>query len=242
MPEQTRSSLKTAIAIDQKALLSCVFARGRRRPCHPSWLRQRATRTGTASACAPQKERHASPDSSPIRGVRSLNIQPNCGTFAHDRPPLSLLHEKGEAMRKTLMALAAVATLAVSAVAAPQAAEARGGRVAAGVAAGLIGGAIVGGAIASQNGYYGPGYYGPGYGYTAGRPMSRSPAASGSASGSGTVMAGGLAMFGSATKPIHLHYKPRRCPWKQAFSGTFVVGGLKKPLFPASTSTAFTFD
>jgi hypothetical protein len=81
---------------------------------------------------------------------------------------LSLLHEKGEAMRKTLMALAAVATLAVSAVAAPQAAEARNGRVAAGVAAGLIGGAIVGGAIASQNGYYGPGYYGPGYGYYGG--------------------------------------------------------------------------
>ncbi len=80
---------------------------------------------------------------------------------------LSLLDEKGEAMRKTLMALAAVATLAVSAVAVPQA-EARNGRVAAGVAAGLIGGAIVGGAIASQNGYYGPGYYGPGYGYYGG--------------------------------------------------------------------------
>ena len=78
---------------------------------------------------------------------------------------LSLLNEKGEAMRKTLMALAAVATLAVSAVAAPQAAEARGGRVAAGVAAGLIGGAIVGGALA------GPGYYyGPGYGYYGGGP------------------------------------------------------------------------
>jgi hypothetical protein len=81
---------------------------------------------------------------------------------------LSLFHEKGEAMRKTLMALAAVATLAVSAVAAPQAAEARNGRIAAGVAAGLLGGAIVGGAIASQNGYYGPGYYGPGYGYYGG--------------------------------------------------------------------------
>jgi hypothetical protein len=62
---------------------------------------------------------------------------------------LSLLNEKGEAMKKTLMALAAVATLAVSAVAAPQAAEARGGRVAAGVAAGLIG---------------------PGYGYYGGGP------------------------------------------------------------------------
>jgi hypothetical protein len=79
-----------------------------------------------------------------------------------------LLHEKGEAMRKTLMALAAVVTLAVSAVAAPQAAEARGGRIAAGIAAGVIGSAIVGGAIASQRDYYGPGYYGPGYGYYGG--------------------------------------------------------------------------
>ena len=66
-------------------------------------------------------------------------------------------------MKKTLMALAAVATLAGLAVAAPAPAHAQRG-VAAGVAAGLIGGAIVGGAIASQNGYYyGPGYYNPGY-------------------------------------------------------------------------------
>jgi hypothetical protein len=64
-------------------------------------------------------------------------------------------------MKKTLMALGAVAVLAVSSVAMPAAHAQRG--VAAGVAAGLIGGAIVGGAIASQNGYYGPGYYGPGY-------------------------------------------------------------------------------
>jgi hypothetical protein len=80
-----------------------------------------------------------------------------------------LLDEKGEAMRKILMALAAAATLAVSAVAAPAPAQAQRG-VAAGVAAGLLGGAIVGGAIASQNGYYGygPGYYGPGYGYYGG--------------------------------------------------------------------------
>src|SRR6266516_4060980 len=70
-----------------------------------------------------------------------------------------LLHGKGEAMKKTLMAAAAVITLAVSAVAVPAPAQAQRG-VAAGVAAGLIGGAIVGGAIASQNGYYGPGYYG----------------------------------------------------------------------------------
>ena len=75
---------------------------------------------------------------------------------------------KGEAMKKTLVAFAAVAALAVSAVAAPTPAHAQRG-VAAGVAAGLIGGAIVGGAIASQNGYYygpGYGYYGPGYGRT----------------------------------------------------------------------------
>ena len=62
------------------------------------------------------------------------------------------LHEKGEAMKKILMALGAVAALAVSAVAIPAPAHAQRG-VAAGVAAGLIGGAIVGGAIASQNGY-----------------------------------------------------------------------------------------
>src|SRR5258705_13265780 len=75
-----------------------------------------------------------------------------------------LLHGKGEAMKKILMALAAVVTLAVSAVAVPAPAHAQRG-VAAGVAAGLIGGAIVGGAIASQNRDYGPRGYGPGYGY-----------------------------------------------------------------------------
>jgi hypothetical protein len=75
-----------------------------------------------------------------------------------------LPHEKGEAMKKTLMALGAAAALIVSAVAIPAPAHAQRG-VAAGVAAGLLGGAIVGGAIASQNGYYyGPGYYSPGYG------------------------------------------------------------------------------
>src|SRR3954471_16401203 len=73
---------------------------------------------------------------------------------------------KGEAMRKTLMAVAAVATLAISA-AAPAHAQRDGG---AGVAAGLIGGAIVGGALAGPGYYYGPGYYGPGYGY-GGRPL-----------------------------------------------------------------------
>jgi hypothetical protein len=74
---------------------------------------------------------------------------------------LSLLNEKGEAMRKTLMALAAVATLAVSAVTTSAPAHAQRG-LGAGIAAGVIGGAIVGGAIA------GPRYYGPGYGYYGG--------------------------------------------------------------------------
>jgi hypothetical protein len=75
--------------------------------------------------------------------------------------------EKGEAMRKTLMAIAAVATLAISAVAAPAPAHAQRG-VGAGIAAGIIGGAIVGGALAGPGYYgYGPGYYGPGYGYVA---------------------------------------------------------------------------
>ena len=65
-------------------------------------------------------------------------------------------------MRKTLMAIAAVATLAVAAIAAPAPAHAQRG-LGAGIAAGIIGGAIVGGALA------GPGYYyGPGYGYYGG--------------------------------------------------------------------------
>jgi hypothetical protein len=75
-------------------------------------------------------------------------------------------HERGEAMTKTLMALAAVSTLAISAVVAPAPAHAQRG-VGAAIAGGIIGGAIVGGALA---GPYGPGYgyYGPGYGYYGG--------------------------------------------------------------------------
>jgi hypothetical protein len=75
--------------------------------------------------------------------------------------------KKGEAMRKTLMALAAVATLAVSAVAAPAPANAQR-YLGAAVAGGILGGAIVGGAIANGPYGYGPGYYGPGYGYYGG--------------------------------------------------------------------------
>jgi hypothetical protein len=79
-------------------------------------------------------------------------------------------NEKGEAMRKTLMALAAVATVAVSALAAPAPAHAQRGLGAA-IAGGIIGGAIVGGAVAGPGYYgYGPGYYGPGYGYYGGGP------------------------------------------------------------------------
>jgi hypothetical protein len=70
-------------------------------------------------------------------------------------------------MRKTLVALATVATLAFSAAAAPAHAQ-RG--LGAAIAGGLIGGAIVGGAIASSPYYYGPGpyYYGPGPYYAPG--------------------------------------------------------------------------
>ena len=63
-------------------------------------------------------------------------------------------------MKKSLLALAAVATLAISVASPAHAGDGWGP----GVAAGIIGGAIVGGAIASSR-YYGPGYYGPGYGY-----------------------------------------------------------------------------
>nr|GAJ33470.1 hypothetical protein BDOA9_0126660 [Bradyrhizobium sp. DOA9] len=68
--------------------------------------------------------------------------------------------ERVKVMKKSLLAVAAVATLALTA---GTPAHAQRG-VAAGVAAGIIGGAIVGGALASPY-YYGPGYgyYGPGY-------------------------------------------------------------------------------
>jgi hypothetical protein len=93
-----------------------------------------------------------------FRCERPLVCSPVCGSW---------LDEKGDAMKKSLMALAAVTTLAVSAVAAPAHAQ-RGLGV--GLAAGLLGGAIVGGALAAPYGYYGPGYgyYGPGYGYYGG--------------------------------------------------------------------------
>lgn len=104
-----------------------------------------------------------------MRRPRSLIIQAKYETFGRQTALLTVAApEKGEVMKKTLLALCAAATLAVSAVAVPAPAQAQRG-VAAGVAAGLIGGAIVGGAIASQNGYYGPGYgyYAPGPAYVA---------------------------------------------------------------------------
>src|SRR6202012_5327739 len=75
---------------------------------------------------------------------------------------------KGTPMKKSLLALAAVATLAVS-MASPAYAWRGGWGWGPGIGLGILGGAIVGGAIASQNPYYyGPGYapgyyYGPGY-------------------------------------------------------------------------------
>jgi hypothetical protein len=105
--------------------------------------------------------------------VRSLNIQAEYGTF-RDRRIIFLWvlrfgrSRKVNAMKKTLMALAAVATLAV-ATASP--AQAWRGWWGPGLAAGVIGGAIVGGAIANSP-YYGPGYYGAGYPGYYGAPYS----------------------------------------------------------------------
>jgi hypothetical protein len=69
-------------------------------------------------------------------------------------------NQKGDAMKKTLVALATVATLAFSAASPAHAQRALG----AAIAGGLIGGAIVGSAVAASPYYYGPGpyYYGPG--------------------------------------------------------------------------------
>src|ERR1700742_2154974 len=96
--------------------------------------------------------------------MRSSAIQGNYVKLP--RVSLLALVEKGTAMKKTLMALVAVATLAVS-TATP--AHAWRGGWGPGIGLGLLGGAIIGGAIANSyypyGGYYGPGYgyYGPGY-------------------------------------------------------------------------------
>jgi len=177
---------------------------------------------------------------------RSLIIQVKMWNFRLDGPLLSavLLDEKGYAMKKTLMALVAVATLAVSAMAAPAPAHAQRG-VAAGVAAGLLGGAIIGGAIASGNGYYAPAIMDmdpaitdPVTVITAVRPtspMTTMAAASGSGSVSGTAMAGGFAACGFAAE-VHsssLQTGPG-VPGIRVFSGTSFALGLKKPFFQPS--------
>jgi hypothetical protein len=77
-----------------------------------------------------------------------------------------VFNQKGDAMRKMLVALATVATLAFSASVPAHAQRYLG----AAIAGGIIGGAIVGSAVANPY-YYGPGpYYGgprpyPYYGY-----------------------------------------------------------------------------
>jgi hypothetical protein len=100
--------------------------------------------------------------SAPIMATAFIDHSNEMWNFCCERAALlSQLNEKGEAMRKTLMALAAIATLAVSAVTTSAPAQAQRG-LGAGIAAGVIGGAIIGGALA------GPRYYGPGYGYYGG--------------------------------------------------------------------------
>jgi hypothetical protein len=81
---------------------------------------------------------------------------------------VSYSNQKGDAMKKTLVALATVATLAFSASSPAHAQRYLG----AAIAGGLIGGAIVGGAVAASPYYYGPGpyYYGPGPGPYYGGP------------------------------------------------------------------------
>jgi hypothetical protein len=101
--------------------------------------------------------------------VCSLIVQTPCETFRlTQRYLLQTVPHEGNAMKKTLIALAAVATLALSSLA-PAPAHAQRG-LGAGIAAGVIGGALLGGAIANGPAYgYGPRYgYGPGYGYYGG--------------------------------------------------------------------------
>ena len=131
--------------------------------------------SGNTRHCAPQKRPASAAIGRQIWRFRSLIIQAECGTLAAQTALFAMFAvlEKGEAMKKTLMALAAVSTLAVSAVVAPAPAHAQRG-VGAAIAGGLIGGAIVGGALA------GPGYTVPAImvramAITAARPMSLIP-------------------------------------------------------------------
>jgi hypothetical protein len=70
-----------------------------------------------------------------------------------------VFNQKGDAMRKILVALATIATLAFSASAPAHAQRYLG----AAIFGGLVGGAIVGSAVAASPYYYGPGYYATGY-------------------------------------------------------------------------------
>jgi hypothetical protein len=95
-----------------------------------------------------------------------LRVQARCETLCRrQRKLFEISLQRGEAMKTTMMALAAAATLAVTSLAAPAPAHAQRG-LGVGIAAGLLGGAIVGGAIANGGGYG----YGPGYGYGYGGP------------------------------------------------------------------------
>jgi hypothetical protein len=151
----------------------------------PNWRNSRAAANPPRSPDLPRPScnilKYIAKNSHPSEGImaglgfrRSLIVQIGCGILVYGSIlRCRSLQKEREAMKRTLMALATVATL-VTAVAAPQAAEARGGRIAAGIAGGLIGGALLGGALAGP-GYYGPGYYGygpayygPGYGYYGG--------------------------------------------------------------------------
>jgi hypothetical protein len=69
-----------------------------------------------------------------------------------------VFNQKGDAMRKILVALATIATLAFSGSAPAHAQRYLG----AAIFGGLIGGAIIGSAVAASPYYYGPGYYAPG--------------------------------------------------------------------------------
>src|SRR6202011_4536031 len=96
---------------------------------------------------APQKSGRAVNIRRQMWPSRSWIVQAVHGTLAATGCYCPCPIEKGDVMKKKLMALAAAATLAVSAMALPHAAEARGGRIAAGGAGrGHTGGPTRGGA------------------------------------------------------------------------------------------------
>jgi hypothetical protein len=141
---------------------------GRHRACHRlAWLAKNCSTIGVKTVYVAAHKLHEPAilmRSWPDCVVAFIDHSSEVWNFQPDSPLFAVAktQEKGEAMKRTMMALAAAATLAVSALAAPAPAHAQRG-VAAGVVGGLIGGAIIGGAIANS-----PGYYGPGYGYYGG--------------------------------------------------------------------------